>query len=146
MAKQPPSRKRPSQTRITELHCCQALEDGLIQIIGVFCGKHLDILVFGGCKINLVVVAVASFLTYPVSCCVWLVGCDRSLQAAFISVAVSPMSNEEAMVEARHGPGTPQIECSNGWKSFPSIKKWLFFFDFQRIIINRRQPRAFGIE
>lgn len=96
---------------------------------GVFCGKKLDILVLGGCKINLVVAAVASFLTYPVSCSVWLVGCDRSLRLQRSSAwPFSPMSNEEAMVEARHGPGTPQIhEFSNGWKSY------------------RRQPRAFGI-
>lgn len=113
------------QTRIAELHfqkrkphCAKHWRMVSFKSMGVL-RKKLDILVLGGCKINLVVAAVASFLTYPVSCSVWLVGCDRSLQAAFISVAVSPMSNEEAMVEARHGPGTPQIhEFSNGWKSY----------------------------
>ena len=139
---QPPSRKRPSQTRITELHfqkrkrhCAKHWRMVSIQIIGVFCGKkwgHFSVRWLQNIIAAVAAVAaVASFLTYPVSCNVWLVGCDRSLRLQRSSAwPFSPMSNEEAMVEARHGPGTPQIhEFSNGWKSYTQATPRLRHFE-----------------
>lgn len=96
---------------------------------GVFCGKNWDILVLGGCKINLMVAAVASFLTYPVSCSVRLVGCDRSLRLQRSSAWPFPQC-QTRKPWWRHGMDLGPPKSTNF-----------------RMVGNhtRRQPRAFGI-
>lgn len=134
-----------------EASLCQALGDGLIQIEGCFVDKKLDILVLGGCKNKL-----GGCLVLDISCVLqrlarWL--WPKFVELAFMEkLAISPMSNEEATVEAHHGTWDPikiheifeWLEIS--WMIFTFIisihlKTGSSFLIFQlKKLINRRQP------